>query len=125
MVHHLTKFARAFGGNDGKTTPWSNYRELNDSEIDELAAAVVSEVRKRGPFMSLGDFINRRLVNSDNFGLKGALQAAIDATTINDTAITNGGGTLEAPKGVALSSPYLPIACQRPIPVNSFNEQNQ
>jgi len=121
----LTKFARAFGGNDGKTTPWSNFRELNDSEIDDLAAAVVSEVRKRGPFMSLSDFINRRLVNNDNFGLKGALQAAIDATTINDTAINNGGGTHEAPKGVALSSPYLPIPANDRFPsVRSMSKTN-
>jgi len=121
----LTRFARAFGGNDGKTSPWSNYRELTDSEIDDLAGAVVNEVRKRGPFMSLGDFINRRLVNNDNFGLKGALQAAIDATTINDTAITNGGGTFETSKGVALSSPYLPIQANDRFPsVRAMSKSN-
>ena len=121
----LTRFARAFGGNDGKKTPWNNYRELSDDEIDELAGAVVSEVRKRGPFMSLSDFINRRLVNSDSFGLKGALQAAIDATTINDAAITNGGGTFEAPKGVALSSPYLPIKANDRFPsIRSMSKTN-
>jgi len=121
----LTRFARAFGTNDGKTTPWSSYRELNDSEIDDLAAAVVNEVRKRGPFMSLSDFINRRLVNSDSFGLKGALQAAIDATTINDTAITNGGGTFATSKGVALSSPYLPIKANDRFPsIRSMSKTN-
>jgi hypothetical protein len=120
----LTRFARAFGSNDGTKTPWSSYRELTDSEIDDLAAAVVNEVRKRGPFMSLSDFINRRLVNSDSFGLKGALQAAIDATNINGEpfgfngviTITNGGGVFEAPKGVALSSPYLPIKANDRFP---------
>lgn len=121
----LTRFARAFGSNDGETTPWNSYRELTDDEIDKLATAVVEEVRKRGPFMSLSDFINRRLVNSDNFGLKGALQAAIDATTINDTAITNGGGTFEAPKGVALSSPYLPIQANDRFPsIRSMSKTN-
>ena len=121
----LTRFARAFGTNDGTKTPWSSYRELNDSEIDDLAGAVVNEVRKRGPFMSLSDFINRRLVNSDSFGLKGALQTAIDATTINDDAITNGGGTFEAPKGVALSSPYLPIKANDRFPsIRSMSKTN-
>jgi hypothetical protein len=55
--------------------------------------------------MSLGDFINRRLVNStgpaggpaDTFGLKGALQSAIDKTNINNTAITAAGGVFAAP----------------------------
>jgi hypothetical protein len=121
----LTRFARAFGSNDGKTTPWSSYRELTDSEIDDLAGAVVNEVRKRGPFMSLSDFINRRLVNDDNFGLKGALQAAIDATTINDTAITNGGGTFATSKGVVLSSPYLPIKANDRFPsIRSMSKTN-
>jgi hypothetical protein len=55
--------------------------------------------------MSLGDFITRRLINStgpagqpaDTYGLKGALQAAIDRSSINNTAITAAGGTFAAP----------------------------
>jgi hypothetical protein len=122
----LTRFARAFSGNDGKNKPWSNYRELTDDEVDELATAVVNEVRKRGPFMSLSDFINRRLVNDDNFGLKGALQAAIDATTINDSAISNGGGTFATSKGVALSAPYSPIPANDRFPsIRSMSKTNK
>ena len=105
----LTKFARAFDSAPatGATKPWSSHRELNDNEIDALATAVVSEVRRRGPFMSLADFVNRRLINDDAFGLKGALQAAIDAADagaypINKTAITNGGNTFGAPVGMNL-----------------------
>jgi hypothetical protein len=99
----LTKFARAFGPAD-KTgdNPWTSYRELDDRQIDALAGAIVQEVRMRGPFMSLADFVNRRLVNDDNFGLTGALQAAIDKAavngqSINNNAITNAGGTFRAP----------------------------
>ncbi len=108
----LTKFARAFdaSGANGTTKPWSSYRELTDKEIDALAAAIVSEVRRRGPFMSLADFVNRRLINDDAFGLKGALQAAIDYTDgytgssypINKTAINNAGGTFLEPVGANL-----------------------
>jgi hypothetical protein len=99
----LTKFARAFGQPADKTgnDPWTSYRELDDKQIDDLAAAVVEEIRARGPFMSLADFVNRRLINQrnpdDDFGLKGALQAAIDKTTINNTAIAAAGGTFQAP----------------------------
>jgi hypothetical protein len=100
----LTKFARAIDPNsaNGSSKPWTSYRELNDNEIDALAQAVVNEVRRRGPFMSLADFVNRRLINDDAFGLKGALQAAIDFTDagsfpVNKNAITNGGGTFGAP----------------------------
>jgi hypothetical protein len=109
-VTALTKFARAFGPADNTgNDPWSNYRELNDTQIDELAGRVVEEVRIRGPFMSLGDFINRRLVNNDTFGLKGALQAAIDKSSINNTAITAAGGTFAAPAANA-SPPSDPNA---------------
>jgi hypothetical protein len=103
----LTKFARAFGQPADKTgnDPWTSYRELDDKQIDELAGAVVEEIRSRGPFMSLADFVNRRLINDDNFGLKGALQAAIDKTTINDTAIAAAGGIFNAPASTTPEDP--------------------
>jgi hypothetical protein len=103
-VTALTKFARAFGPADNSgSDPWTQYRELSEAQVDELAGRVVEEVRIRGPFMSLGDFINRRLVNNDTFGLKGALQAAIDKSSINNTAIIAAGGIFTAP--AANSSP--------------------
>ena len=58
---------------------WSGWRELTDTEITELSEAMVAQVKLRGPFLSLSEFINRRLDNSDSdLSLKGALQAAID-----------------------------------------------
>jgi len=105
-VTALTKFARAFGPADNSgSDPWTQYRELSEAQIDELAGRVVEEVRNRGPFMSLGDFINRRLVNNDTFGLKGALQSAIDRTNINSTAITAAGGTFSAPASTTPNDP--------------------
>ncbi|MBK1881562.1 hypothetical protein JIN85_03990 [Luteolibacter pohnpeiensis] len=61
---------------------WTGYRELSDSDIKSLASEIVDEVRKRGPFLSLGEFVNRRLVSGD-LGQKGALQAAIDNSGLN------------------------------------------
>jgi hypothetical protein len=60
----LTRFARSFKPGSGAVGAWNNYRELTDAEIDRLAAEVVKEVRDRGPFMSLADFVNRRLLDS-------------------------------------------------------------
>ena len=109
----LTRFARAFGPADGANNPWTSYRELNDAEIDDLAAKVVDEVRARGPFMSLSDFVNRRLVNMPpgqfEFGLKGALQAAIDKSAINNTAIAAAGGTFSAPASTSPVDPNTQI----------------
>ena len=101
----LTKFARSFKTGNGNT-PWNNYRELTDAEIDDLAGEVVKEVRNRGPFMSLSDFINRRLL-ADTHGLKGALQAAIDNSRINDLAIpAAAAGGPNALSGGTFAHPY-------------------
>ncbi|MGZ0655438.1 hypothetical protein ACWPKO_12505 [Coraliomargarita sp. W4R53] len=70
---------------------WSALRSLTTDEIDLLATAIVEEVKRRGPFLSLGDFINRRLVADSNtvegdyLGLKGTLQAAIDKLSVANT----------------------------------------
>lgn len=67
-------------------TPWNGYRILSDEQLRELSKAIVAEVRKRGPFLSLADFVNRRLVDGET-GFKGALQAAIDATATGSASI--------------------------------------
>ena len=74
-------------------TTWLGYRILSDDQINALATTIVAEVRKRGPFLSLADFVNRRLVSNDT-GLKGPLQAAIDAITTGANSI-NGGDSFD------------------------------
>ncbi len=66
---------------------WTGFRDLTDAELDALATAIVNEVKTRGPFLSLSDFVNRRLAD-DATGLRGALQAAIDAANINNGVTT-------------------------------------
>lgn len=64
---------------------WGEVRCLDSSMIRELARQIVKQVRERGPFLNMSDFINRRLDSSgSDSALTGALQAAIDATSIND-----------------------------------------
>lgn len=67
-------------------------RDISDSELDELAENIVRQVRLRGPFLSMAEFVNRRLGDSE-LAQKGALQAAIDATRINsvDSVLANTG----------------------------------
>ncbi|WP_269523071.1 hypothetical protein [Coraliomargarita parva] len=47
--------------------------------VNALAKEIVEEVKMRGPFLSMADFVNRRLVNTKS-GLHGVLQAAINQT---------------------------------------------
>ncbi|MCC5844169.1 MAG: hypothetical protein JJU05_07960 [Verrucomicrobia bacterium] len=72
---------------------FTGYRRLTRREIyDEdtgtgLAAEIVRQVKARGPFLSLGDFVNRALLppgnDPDGHRLSGAVQRAIDDSGIN------------------------------------------
>jgi hypothetical protein len=103
----LSRFDVVQAAHDG-TNPSNRFRALTDSEVDQLADSIVRQVRRRGPFMSLSDFVNRRLVrDGDNSGLKGALQAAIDEAGINATSPLNAtfaADTARHPMGKALSA---------------------
>jgi hypothetical protein len=94
-----------------KDTLISGFRSLTDGQIKELASAIVEEVRARSsavqldeggepvrhPFLTLADFINRSLRHDDDtYKRRGALQAAIDNTSINGLQAGNT-GLWEAP----------------------------
>ncbi|WOO39722.1 hypothetical protein [Rubellicoccus peritrichatus] len=54
--------------------------------LDALAESIVDEVKLRGPFFSLSDFVNRRPGSQDvNQQKQGTLERAIDRSGINDT----------------------------------------
>ena len=80
---------------------WKGYRALTLTEIDALAGAIVHQVKLRGPFLSLEHFVNRLPVDRNNdpdrlpltstntpngIGIRGALQAAIEASELNPLA---------------------------------------
>ncbi len=71
-------------GNPLEASQWLGFRSLTDLQIEELAEETVNKVRQYGPFLSLADFINRRPEGSTDEALVGPLQAAIDATDINE-----------------------------------------
>ncbi|MEI6033057.1 MAG: hypothetical protein WCS65_02100 [Verrucomicrobiae bacterium] len=74
----------------GSSNRWNGYFKMDDAQVDALAARIVNEVKQRGPFLSLSDFINRRLTASNNAqSQRGALQAAIDASGCNNPVYAN------------------------------------
>lgn len=75
----------------GTEGDWAGFRDLPDSDIDRLAKAIVTEVKARGPFLNMADFVNRRPNSSDpTQRALGALQAAIDKSGINNRFTTAG-----------------------------------
>lgn len=80
---------------------YSRIRALTKIEIEALAEHIVQEVKLRGPFTSLSDFINRRPMaatedvdasgdpGSANTRFRGAIQAAIDKVSRQSGMINN------------------------------------
>ena len=74
---------------------WAATRTLNAEEIDTLATRLVEEVKRRGPFLSMADFVNRRLepdssVTDDERVYQevlGTLQAVINKAPAEDQSI--------------------------------------
>ncbi len=91
---------------NGAQTYWSGFSRLSDDQIDSLATEIVIQVKLRGPFMSLSDFINHKLGPIDARSYTGALQAAIDVTTINEAVRRDAGGT--DPEMSAGATTYMP-----------------
>ena len=65
------------GADAGDPDSWTGIRLLTKAQVDKLAKECVHQVKLRGPFLNMADFVNRRLEDSD-LGQVAALQAAID-----------------------------------------------
>lgn len=65
-------------GDRSDAEQWRGFRSLSDEQIKELAKAIVKQVRSRGPFLSIADFVNRRPGSDKELAVSGALQSALD-----------------------------------------------
>ena len=110
MVGSGTVFARTetvlASALDTGAEPASGYcgfRDISDEKLAKLAAAIVEQVRKRGPFLNLSEFINRRLTSDATLALSGALQTAIDGCGLNDLAAAGGLAGSSSPGGASMA----------------------
>jgi len=65
------------GGAFSEANEFSGYHLLDDKAIDFLAEEIVKQIRARGPFLSLSEFVNRQL-SSGNLALAGTIQSALN-----------------------------------------------
>lgn len=84
---------------------WNGFRHLSASEIETLATRIVEQVRLRGPFLSLSEFVNRQIGSDPKLSISGAIQAAIDDSGIN-ASFLNGSVTPVRDQDVADANVY-------------------
>jgi Tfp pilus assembly protein PilV len=113
------------GSPDSPNDPdqWTSSRELSDTEIDELAVAMVKQVKLRGPFLSLSEFINRRLEGDSGDAaersVKGALQAALDDPAVSINAAFRENDRKFSTDEVRSMNPEFDLAAEGPIAYGS------
>jgi len=92
---------------------FTGYRILDEAMIDALAEETVKQVRLRGPFLSLSEFVNRQL-SSGNLALSGALQSALDEIARTPATNPYKGMTSNPPRLASAAPPGGPAEYQFP-----------
>jgi hypothetical protein len=77
MAGDVEAKSQGSSGSFPESAEFAGYRVLDEKVIDALAEEIVNQVRLRGPFLSLSEFINRQLSSGD-LALAGAVQAALN-----------------------------------------------
>jgi hypothetical protein len=99
---------------------WHCWRDLSDEEIDELARAMVRQVKRRGPFLSLSEFVNRRLDRRNkDLSVKGALQAALDDRDVSINAGFRQPDRVFSSAELGRMNPEFPEALEGPVAYGS------
>ena len=86
-------------------TYWLGAREYTDADLQLLAEKIVEQVRLRGPFLSLSEFVNRR-IGTDETAQRGALQQAIDNANLNQNFGTSLGAGFDIPAATVATYQY-------------------
>jgi hypothetical protein len=102
---------------------WTSWRALTETEIDELAVAMVNQVKLRGPFLSLSEFVNRRLEGDSGKAaersVKGALQAALDDPEVSINSAFRNNDRKFSNAEISSMNPEFDLAAEGPIAYGS------
>ena len=89
----------------GADTGWDGFSRLTDDQIWDdngtvsdptddtgLAVNIVEQVKARGPFMGLSDFVNRQVSSNTELNASGSIQSALDELGATTSAKSAAGG---------------------------------
>ena len=100
-------------GDFPEATDFAGYRTVDVSFLDAMAKEVVRQIRQRGPFLSLAEFVNRQLSSGD-LALAGTLQAALNE--VSKHASTNPFAPMQALSTQSLAAPPQAAAAEYKFP---------
>jgi len=95
-------------GQFSSSAEFAGYRKFNATLLDRFAQEIVNQVRARGPFLSLAEFVNRQL-SSGNLALAGTLQAALN-TLASDPSTNPYSAIQQPPRSTKVDLAKLPFA---------------
>jgi len=109
--------AKSIGTSGGfsASAEFAGYRKFDEPTLDRFAEEIVKQVRARGPFLSLAEFVNRQLSSGD-LALAGTIQAALNAlakdSSVNPYAVLQSGSKASSatPPSVANTGYSFPAA---------------
>jgi hypothetical protein len=96
-------------GADAKDAYWLGPREYSSDELQTLAENIVEQVKARGPFLSMAEFVNRRLGSGDS-AQRGALQQAIDDAGLNAGPASTANAGFDIPVATVANYKYANAA---------------
>jgi hypothetical protein len=84
---------------------YAGHRALTGIQINALAEEIVKEIRKRGPFLSLSEFVNRQLTTDKDLAIAGTIQKALDNLSNSSSSARNPFAKLQAQAVEITSAP--------------------
>jgi hypothetical protein len=86
--------AKSSGTSIVNDSAWAGFMKLSDPEVKDLAKEIVDEIKVRAayrsnngaarPVLSLGEFVNRIIINDIDYSRSGILQKSIENSGLND-----------------------------------------